>query len=965
LLLAAAGCLNLDLPDVPNTPPAPSLTVTAPRPGDTITLNAQVAASAESVNGISSVSVLCGSLDGGPGHTVFTWAVAPYVGMVNFAICQDVTEPNPDGGSIPVLQLAVRAITDAGGVKDDAVLVAFDTSGPALTAQFAPTVQPKSSFRVTVSSDVLLRSIPQVLLDLQPADSITTVPNPDGGPPSYVAFFANTPGLGTDNPPYNVPVPQVPIEVLTDTDRTVRLTITGTALNGNVSELDLSVELSRVVWDRFIPGSPATSSPTVWAAEPVAFSGGLILPLATALPANASSAWIPGRLDAFDGTFFGFDVTLLPGGPSGGYAAVGLNAQGQALFVRPVGNASSLLLVPPPPSTSPLPTAPLLGGGAVPPLTAVDNLLCLQDSVFACSTGTTESLTCFDPSLHAVTATSAIVSTGPPAAGVVAGAGGRYLSPNVGVCGSSWNLVDLTAGTVSFGPVADPNGVPSCSVQAISKLFAVGDGTFVVQLSEGCGTVAALPPEFPILRVGQDSQILGGYTAALGSPVLVQREVVGALADGRVVTLRNAPPNTVFELWSMNSTTPDVTTPIAGLFDSADAVLGSVLAKSSYAGTDGSFAVLLSGNTTFGAALAVFAPGLRPRWLYLYPRLADAATIRLVSAPSVPDVYLVDVESNHAVSLRVLPPPEAAPDAGPPGNRAPGIYVVIRDSVLVFALDASGDTAPLRTITGAQTGLSQPVGAAMDSQGNLYVANRNGSSVTVYPPLANGNVTPLRTLTATGMGAPEAVALAAGDDVFVATCPTCSGDTPGGSTAVFHFPAQATSSDYSIQGDETDLSSPVGVALGDVLPASGGQPLYVANSFGGDVVTFSPGASGAATPASTFNPGDETQIQSMAYAQGTVFLGDPNAGVTLFPTSASGNATAASSLLPAGFEYPGGVFVDVTVNPPVVYLADWEVNTIYVIQTAGTPPNLTLQSVVSISGDSTLLDEPLGVLVVK
>jgi hypothetical protein len=970
VLLSAVGCLNLDLPDVPNTPPAPSLTVSTPRPGDNITLNAQVAASAESVNGISSVSVLCGSLDGGPGHTVFTWAVAPYVAMVNFAICQDVTEPNPDGGKVPLLQLAVRATTDAGGVKDDAVLVTFDTSGPSLTAQFAPTVQPKSAFSVTVSSDVPLRSIPEVLLDLQPADTITTVPNSDGGLPTYVASFASTPGLGTDNPPYNVPVPQVPIEVLTDTDRVVRLTVIGTALSsGNVSELDLSVELSRVVWDRFIPGTPATSSPIVWAAEPVAFSGGLMLPLATALPANSGSAWLPGRLDAFDGTFFGFDVTnetLLPGGLAGGYAAVGLNAQGQTLFVRLVGNASSLLLAPPPPATSPLPTAPLLGGGAVPPLTAVDNLLCLQDSVAACSTGTTEGLTCFDPSLHAVTATSAIVSTGPPAVGVVAGAGGRYLSPNVAVCGSSWNLVDLTAGTVSFGSVADPNGVPTCIVQAVSKLFAVGDGTFVVQLSEQCGSVAALPPEFPILRVGEDSQILGGYTAPLGSPVLLQREVVGALADGRVVTLRNAPPNTVFELWSMNSTTPDVTTPIAGLFDSADAVLGSVLAKSSYAGADGSFAVLLSGNTTFGAAVAAFAPNLQPRWLYLYPRLAEAFTVRLVSAPSVPDVYLVDAESNRAVSLRVLPPPQPQPqpDAGP-GNRAPGIYVVIRDSVLVFPLNASGNTAPLRTITGAQTGLSQPIGAAMDSQGNLYVANRNGSTVTVYPPLANGNVAPLRTLTATGMGAPEAVALAVGDDVFVATCPTCAGDTPGGNTGVFHFPAQATTSDYNIQGDGTDLSTPVGVALGDVLPASGGQPLYVANSFGGDVVTFSPGASGAATPLSTFNPGDETAIQSMAYGAGTLFLGDPSLGVTLFPTSASGNATASSSLLPPGFEYPGGVFVDVTVNPPVVYLADWEINAVYVIQTAGTLPNLTLQSVVSISGGSTSLDEPLGVLVVK
>ncbi len=969
VLLSALGCLNLDLPDVPGTPPLPSLVVSTPRSGDSITLNAQVAASAASVNGIQQVSVLCGSLDGGAEHTVFTWLVAPYVGVVNFAVCQDVAEPNPDGGKVPVLQLVVQATTTAGAVQSDAVLVTFDATGPALFAVFAPTVQPKSQFVVTVGSDVELRSIPEVVLDLQPADSITRVPSPDGGPSTYVAFFSSTPGLGTDNPPYNVPVPQVPIEVLTDTDRTVRLTVAGTALNGNVSELDLSVELSRVVWDRFIPGTPASSSPILWAAEPIAFDGGLVLPLATALPASSASAWLPGRLDRVDGTFFGFDATnpaLLPGGLGGGYAAVGLNAQGQTLFVRPVGNASSLLLAPAPPSTSPVPTAPLLGGGAVPPLTAVDNLLCLQDSVVACSTGTTEGLRCFDPSLQTVTATSGVVSTGPPAVGVVSGAGGRYLSPNVAVCGSSWNLVDLTAGTVSFGPVADPNGVPTCSVQAVSKLFAVGDGTFVVQLTEQCGSVAALPPEFPILRVGANSQVLGGYTAALGSPVLVQREVVGALADGRVVTLRNAPPNTVFELWKMNSTTADVTTPIAGLFDSADAVLGSVLAKSSYAGADGSFAVLLSGDTSFGAAVAAFAPNLQPRWLYLYPRIADAVTVRLVSAPSASDVYLVDDQNNHAVSLRVLPPPPAPPPPpdGGTGSQAAGIYVAVRDSVLVFPLSANGNTAPLRTITGAQTGLSQPIGVAMDSQGNLYVANRGGSTVTVYAPMANGNVAPLRTLTATTMGAPEGLAMAVGDDLFVAACPSC-GETPGGDTAVFHFPAGATTNDFVIEGANTDLSSPVGIALGDVVPASGQQPLYVANSFGGDVVTFSPGATGNATPLATFNPGDETQIQSLAYGSNTLLLGDPNVGVTLFPTNASGNATPSSSLVPSGFEYPGGVFVDVSVSPPTVYLADWEVNALYVIHTAGTLPNLSIESVVTISGGATGLDEPLGVLVVK
>ena len=52
-------------------------------------------------------------------------------------------------------------------------------------------------------------------------------------------------------------------------------------------------------------------------------------------------------------------------------------------------------------------------------------------------------------------------------------------------------------------------------------------------------------------------------------------------------------------------------------------------------------------------------------------------------------------------------------------------------------------------------------------------------------------------------------------------------------------------------------------------------------------------------------------------------------------------------------------------TPPVVYLVDFSGNAIYVIQTSGVPPNLTLQSVTTISGQATGLSEPLDVLVVK
>jgi hypothetical protein len=335
-----------------------------------------------------------------------------------------------------------------------------------------------------------------------------------------------------------------------------------------------------------------------------------------------------------------------------------------------------------------------------------------------------------------------------------------------------------------------------------------------------------------------------------------------------------------------------------------------------------------------------------------------------VSAVNVGDVYLLDAENNRAVSLRVVPPGPPPPDAGS-GSTTSGIYVTqAGNSVLVFPLGASGNTAPLRTISGAQTGLSLPIGMARDSQGNLYVANRTGSTVTVYPPLAGGNTAPVRTLSATGLGSPQSLAMGVGDDLYVSACPNC-GPSAGGQVGVFHFPAQATASDYSLMGGaSTDIRTPGAIVLGNF--AGQGQNLYVANSLGGDVATFSPGVSGNTEPFQLFNPLDgDANIQSIAFSGGTLFIGIPGTGVGLFPADSVGVPSPTSVLDPPALAYPGGVFVDDTVTPPVVYLVDFSGNAIYVIQTAGVPPNLTLQSVTTISGQATGLSEPLDVLVVK
>lgn len=316
------------------------------------------------------------------------------------------------------------------------------------------------------------------------------------------------------------------------------------------------------------------------------------------------------------------------------------------------------------------------------------------------------------------------------------------------------------------------------------------------------------------------------------------------------------------------------------------------------------------------------------------------------------------MSSNGCPNTSVIPGDEM-----PVVNTAiPGIYVTNGDSnnVLVFELGASGDALPQRTIGGPNTGINLPIGIAKDSQNNLYVANRKGAGVTVYPLDANGDVAPTRTLADPDMRSAESVIVGSGDDVFVANCPTC-GSGGGGQTGVFHFATNATASDFRIGGmtnANTGISTPVGIALDE------NRNLFVANAFNGSVQVFAPGIMGDQLPLRSFNPGSGN-TQAIAYANNAVFLSTPGAGIKEFIATASGNSNASAALNPSGLVYPGGIFVDTSSVSPVVYLADYSGDAIYIIQTVGVAPFLTIGSVTTISGPSTGLSGPLGILVVK
>jgi hypothetical protein len=77
-------------------------------------------------------------------------------------------------------------------------------------------------------------------------------------------------------------------------------------------------------------------------------------------------------------------------------------------------------------------------------------------------------------------------------------------------------------------------------------------------------------------------------------------------------------------------------------------------------------------------------------------------------------------------------------------------------SVLIFKAGAHGNATPGATISGALTGFTDVTSAAVDPKGEIFVANDDFSTSTyslfVFPSTANGNVAPIRTISGSNTG---------------------------------------------------------------------------------------------------------------------------------------------------------------------------------------------------------------------
>ncbi len=196
------------------------------------------------------------------------------------------------------------------------------------------------------------------------------------------------------------------------------------------------------------------------------------------------------------------------------------------------------------------------------------------------------------------------------------------------------------------------------------------------------------------------------------------------------------------------------------------------------------------------------------------------------------------------------------------------------NSILVYAANPSGtlNEAPLATITGSNTRLSDPSGIAVDARGKIYVADDTGS-ILVFPADPSGtlNEAPLATITGsyTRLGSPRGIAVDARGTIYVLNSYYVLFSE---SINVYAANPSGTLNEAplaTITGTNTGLQQPndwVNRSSSIAVDASGN--IYVLETIRGDIIVYAANPSGTLNEAPLATMTDS--VEGLTYVDGIV-----------------------------------------------------------------------------------------------
>jgi len=226
----------------------------------------------------------------------------------------------------------------------------------------------------------------------------------------------------------------------------------------------------------------------------------------------------------------------------------------------------------------------------------------------------------------------------------------------------------------------------------------------------------------------------------------------------------------------------------------------------------------------------------------------------LASGAAVIEIFAAGA-SGTATAVRTITIVNGYAPTGMAVSLSGSLYAVDGDGELtVYSSTASGMTTPERLITGTMTGLSYPQSVAVDTSGNIYVAEAPIlpalPSILVFSATANGNVAPSRTIT--NVNAFVGVAVDANGNLY-ATVDTAT--TPYSASIVEYASGAngAATPTRTISGTATGLATAGGLCVdgaGNIFVAnqSANGTSYYGSSYSYSLEEFAPTATGNVAP---------------------------------------------------------------------------------------------------------------------